>query len=345
LEEVLRLQKKIIPELIDLLEKRYTILRTIYYNQPIGRRILANNLEMGERIVRTEINFLKNQNLIAIEASGMNLTLEGEEIIVKLKDFIHEIRGLSDIEEYIKRKLGLRQVIVVPGAIDEDSAVLSEIGRAAANYIKTIIKDYDIIALTGGTTIREVVENMPRILNYKNSLVVPARGGMGRNVEIQANTLAADLAKKIGGSYKLLHVPDNLSRDALDTILKEKDIIDVMDSIHKANILIYGIGRADEMGRRRRLSQEELEQMESQGVVGEAFGYYFDRSGKIINSRPTIGINEEDTKKIDTLIAVAAGKNKAEAIAAIKINNEKSVLITDESAAREIESILSKKSL
>jgi len=345
LEEILRLQKKIIPELIDLLEKRYTILRTIYYNQPIGRRILANDLKIGERIVRTEINFLKNQNLIDIGVSGMVLTSEGEVVIVKLKDFIHEIRGLSHTEEYIKTQLGLREVIVVPGNIDEDITVLSEIGRAAANYIKGIIKDNDIISLTGGTTIREVVDNMPRLLNCKNSLVVPARGGIGRNVEIQANTLAANLAKKIGGSYKLLHVPDNISRDTLEIILKEKDIIDVMESIHNANILIYGIGRADEMGRRRRLSEEDLALMGAQGVVAEAFGYYFDRNGEIVNTRPTIGINAEDAKKIDTLIAVAAGKNKAEAIVAIKINNQRSVLITDESAAKEMVNILKQKSL
>ena len=53
LEDILKLQQKIVPELVELLEKRYNILRTIYYNQPIGRRILANNLGIGERIVRT----------------------------------------------------------------------------------------------------------------------------------------------------------------------------------------------------------------------------------------------------------------------------------------------------
>ena len=340
MEDLLRIQKKIIPELIELIEKRYTILRTIYYNQPIGRRILANNLEIGERIVRTEINFLKDQNLIEIGTPGMMLTAEGEEVILKLKDFIHEIRGLSDIEETIRKELGLRSVIVVPGSIDEDSAVLKEIGRAAANYIKSIIKDGDIIAITGGSTIKEVVDNMPRLLSYKNSLVVPARGGMGRTVEIQANTLSASLAQKLGGNYKLLHVPDNLSKDALDTILKEKDIIEVMETIQNANILIYGIGRADEMARRRKLSLEEIEQMKENGVVGEAFGYYFDTKGKIVYFTPTIGINNIDADKIDTLVAVAAGKNKAEAIKAIEINNSNSVLITDESAAREIMSLL-----
>ena len=55
LQEILELQKKIVPELIDVLDKRYIILRTIYYKQPIGRRALALDLSLSERIVRNEI--------------------------------------------------------------------------------------------------------------------------------------------------------------------------------------------------------------------------------------------------------------------------------------------------
>ena len=44
MQEILKLQMKIVPELVEVLEKRYNILRTIYYKQPIGRRILANDL-------------------------------------------------------------------------------------------------------------------------------------------------------------------------------------------------------------------------------------------------------------------------------------------------------------
>ena len=81
MQEILKLQKKIIPELVELLEKRYNILSTIYYNQPIGRRILANKLNLGERVVRTEINFFKEQGLIEIHTPGMT-----EEDYQKLKN-------------------------------------------------------------------------------------------------------------------------------------------------------------------------------------------------------------------------------------------------------------------
>ena len=196
MQDTLKLQKVIVPEMVELLEKRYNILRTIHYNEPIGRRVLASNLGLGERIVRTEINFLKTQNLIQITTPGMYVTKEGENILEMLKEFIHEIKGLSYVESSLKELLNLKDVIIVPGSLDEEIDVYKELGKAAANYIKSILKDDYVLALTGGSTIREVVDHFPKIQNLHDILIVPARGGMGKNVETQANTLAGELAKK-----------------------------------------------------------------------------------------------------------------------------------------------------
>ncbi|AJA48888.1 central glycolytic genes regulator [Clostridium pasteurianum DSM 525 = ATCC 6013] len=336
MQEVLKLQQKIVPELMDLLEKRYNILRAIYYNQPIGRRILANHLEIGERIVRTEINFLKKQNLINISTPGMTVTAEGEEIINKLKDFIHEFKGLSEIEQSLKKVLKIKDVIIVPGDVEEDHTVMKELGRTAAQYVKRIIKDNTIVAVTGGTTIKEVVDSFPCIPYFKNTTVVPARGAMERMVETEANTLAARFANKLGAKYKLLSVPENLSDLAFSTILNEKSIKNVINMLHNADVVIYGIGRADEMSTRRGLSQEEINVILEKKSVGEAFGYYFDKKGKVVHSTPSIGLSMEDIKKIDNLVAVAGGKSKADAIVSTQLSNDKNVLITDEGTAIEM---------
>ena len=89
-------------------------------------------------------------------------------------------------------------------------------------------------------------------------LLVPARGGMGRKVESQANTLAATLANKVNGTYKLLHIPENVSVKVLEGLLKEKQIKEVIDTIHNADILIYGIGNAIHMAKKSGLSEEYI---------------------------------------------------------------------------------------
>lgn len=342
MDKILKLQQKIVPELIDLLGKRYDILRTIFYNQPIGRRILADQMFISERIVRNEINFLKSQNLIEVNAMGMFITTEGEEILDQLKSFIHEIKGLSKFEKFIEKHLKLKQVIVVPGNVENDKSVIKELGKAAANYAMSMIKDDCIIALTGGTTVKEVVDSFPKNRKYNNILVLPARGGLARDVEIQANTLVARLAEKIGGNYELLHVPDNLSKAALTTILNEKNIKNIIDKIQSAQILIYGIGIAKDMAIKRGLPEKEIKVLEELGAVGEAFGQYYNELGKVIYYTPTVVVKNDD-KNNKILIAVAAGKNKARAIIATEINRASSVLIIDQSAAEEIINILEKR--
>lgn len=340
MQEILELQKKIVPELVNTLEKRYNVLRTIYHNQPIGRRILANKLDVGERTVRTEIAFLKDQGLIEITTAGMTVTSDGEEIIQKLKDFIHTIKGLSEMEEKIKSLLNLKKVIIVPGDVEENPLVLKDLGKACANYVKDVLEDNSIIALTGGSTLKEVVEGFPKITNLSKIQVVPARGGMGKKVETQANTLAATLAKKLNATYKMLHISENLSLDIIDTLLKEEAVKAVIDTIHKADILIYGIGNAMQMARKRGVPQQEIDNLMDNGAVGEAFGCYFNKDSEIISETTAIGIKINEARKIKTHIAVAGGKNKIESIISTEFNDNDGVLVTDEAAAEGILSLV-----
>ena len=206
--------------------------------------------------------------------------------------------------------------------------------------MKNIIKDNDIIAITGGSTIKEVVEAFPKVNNFSEVLVIPARGGMGRKVESQANYLAAALANKVNGTYKLLHIPENVSGEVLEGLLKEKQIKEVIENIHNADILIYGIGNAIHMAKKRGLSEEYISKLESLGAVGEAFGCYFNKESQVVSENTPIGININDAKKINTHIAVAAGENKVEAIIATEMNNSNAVLVTDESAGRKIAELI-----
>lgn len=336
MKDIIALQQKIVPELIDLLQKRYTIMRNIYFNQPIGRRALSHQLNMGERIIRSEVSFLKAQGLVDINPLGMTITKEGEELIENLKDFIHELKGLNNIESLLKDKLGIEKVIVVPGDVEQDPMIKKELGKSAANYLKTIINYDSIIALTGGSTVLEVANGMPQLYSKSNIVVVPARGGLGREVEKQANTIASILAKKLGGTYKMLHVPDNLGKEAVKSLIKEPDIKDVVETLKKADILIFGIGRADVMAERRNLPQDIRDFLEKNNATAEALGYYFDKEGKVVYATPSIFLTLEDLKFVKNLIAVSGGKGKAEAIVSTCRSGNVQVLVTDEGASFEI---------
>ncbi|AKL94699.1 transcriptional regulator [Clostridium aceticum] len=336
MQNIIDLQKKIVPEVLTILEKRYSILRNIYEMQPIGRRGLANKLGIGERIIRTEVDLLKNQGLIEVTAAGMSLTLDGEHIINSLQEYIYKIHGIKHLEEKLKKKLEIFQVNIVPGDITENQYVSADMGIVAAHAIENNIKDNSIIGITGGGTMVAVAKGITKPTKCNNIIVVPARGGIGREVEKQANTITAEIARRLKCQYQLLHASDTLGQQALESVLKDPEIQKVTNIIKSVNLLVFGIGRADRMAERRELPKDVIDKLKDLKAVAEAFGYYFTREGKIIYEMQTIGISFKDFEKISTVIGVAGGKSKAEAIVAVSKLKKSMILVTDEAAAVEI---------
>lgn len=340
MDNILKLQKKILPEMLELLEKRYRILRNIYYNQPIGRRGLANNLAIGERIVRTEVNLLKKQGLIDIKTMGMNVTEEGKIIIEQLKDFIHSLKDIAGLEEAVKEKLKVKKVIVAPGDLDIDEMIFKDVCRTGANCLRDVIaskaNERYIIGVTGGTTMAELAQEMKCCRKENDVMVLPVRGGIGKNLETQSNNIAAKLADKINGTYKLLHLPDNIGKEALKTLLKIDEIKEMDELTKQIDVLVFGIGRADDMAKRRKLDQETLSYLENSKAVAEAFGYYFDINGEIKMESNTFGLGLDEFKKIPEVIGVACGAKKAESIVAIATLRNDMTIVTDEGTARRI---------
>lgn len=336
MDDIQTLIGRVIPEMKGLFEKRYNILRVIYANQPVGRRTLSGILGIGERIIRSDTAVLKETGLIDIRPAGMYLTKEGEELLDKLREYASALGGLNELELKLREILGISRVIVVPGELDSDPSVLGAMGKAAAVLLETMLTDGTKIAVTGGSSVAAAANAMTRHRTYNGILVLPARGGIGREVEHQSNTLAAVFAKKLGGQYRLLHLPDQLTIEAAESLLNDSYTRSVIDDVKKADILICGIGIAEDMALKRNLSGEQIEALKREGAVAEAFGYYFDSKGEIILATSTIGLDIKDLKSIPRVVGIAGGRQKAQAISAVLTGWKNCTLVTDESAAREI---------
>lgn len=336
MKELLDLQKIIVPEMLQLMEKRYHILRNVLVWQPIGRRLLAGKLLIGERIVRKEITFLQEQGLLEVNAGGMSVTPEGKEVIHHLKESIYQLRGIRHLQESLQKKLGLKQVIVVSGNLEEEEYVLNDLGKVTAALLQQNLKPGMVLGVTGGSTMAAVAENLTPVKKWDDVTVVPARGGFGREVEKQANTIVSQIARKLGAKYQLLHASDNLSQEAIKSVLNDPVIKKVIDTIKTTQCIVFGIGRADEMALRREFSQEQIDHLMKQRAVAESFGFYFTRDGSIVHEIETLGINFCDFLTIKHAIGVAGGAKKAEAIYTISKLKPQMMLVTDEAAAMEI---------
>ena len=165
-------------------------------------------------------------------------------------------------------------------------------------------------------------------------MVVPARGGLARAVETQANTLAAEIARKLGGHHRLIHLPDHIDPASKQELMKLPEISEAIDLLQRADVILHGIGRADKAARDYSLKGSVIRRLEEQGAVGEAFGNYFDREGRCLLNSSSVGVDLARLTPQCRMIAVAAGAGKAEAIIAVLRHDRHAVLVTDEAAAR-----------
>lgn len=60
-------ERKLIPEIDALFQKRFRVLQAIATFSPIGRRALGEQLQMTERDIRNETTVLSEQQLILIQ--------------------------------------------------------------------------------------------------------------------------------------------------------------------------------------------------------------------------------------------------------------------------------------
>lgn len=339
LKDVARLHRKIAPELINIVQDRYQILRHIQYSQPVGRRALAGMLHMGERMIRAQVEFLKAAGLVDFSPLGMTITKEGTVILTDMAEYIRLMHGLTILEEELAVRLGLKQVVIIPGDSQEDQATLRELGRAAASVLGQYLGNNMTIAVSGGSTMAVVAEAVQ--VAAPAVTVVPARGGLGEDVEVQANTVASVMAAKLGAKYRMLHIPDGLSEETLEAILiNDGNVRAVAEMIRRADILVHGIGQAREMAERRNMEEAALEEIISGGAVGEALGHYCTLKGEIVHVTNSVGLRLDELEHIGLVVAVAGGRNKAEAIVAVTGAGALSVLVIDEAAARRVQTII-----
>ena len=337
--DLLTLMRKLAPDLSDEMARRAMILERIAVMQPVGRRQLAQCLRLPEREIRNTAALLKDLGYVELNASGMTLTEQAGSIMDAARDFSKAMSGLTDLENRLCAALPVDGVLIAAGDADEEGSVLSDVGRICAGKLRSMLQNGNTLAITGGRSVAAAVRSFQAAAPL-NVMVVPARGGLGRSVEWEANTLAEEMAGKLGGHYRLIHLPDQLDSAALQEMLKLPEINEVMELLQRADVILHGVGKAEETMRWRAMSRSVQHRLTEQGARGESFGAYFDLNGNCLMEASGLGVDLARLKPTCRMIAVAAGSSKAEAILAVMRHGHHALLVTDEGAARRMTEML-----
>lgn len=335
----LKLIEAVAPEVLEILQNRFQILKTIYWMQPIGRRSLADNLGLTERVLRTETDGLKQLDLIRSNKSGMFLTEKGKLIFQDLEKLMNQLRQMDILEERLANYFSIERCLIIEGDSDSHQEIISEFGNTLNECLNLNLPNgQNVIAVMGGTTMAQIAKHLKKLETPKrHNIFVPARGGIGEALSVQANSVSSVMATNSGGEHRALYVPEQLSAQTYETLLQEPSIQFVLDLISQTKCVIHSIGRALHMAARRKMSEDELIMLKQKNAVAESFGYFFNEDGEVVHKIPRIGLQLKDLQKIPMVFAIAGGKTKAKAINAYMKNApQQTWLITDEAAANEI---------
>lgn len=329
----------IAPDLMEELELRTLVLERVAALGPIGRRALAQRLHLPEREVRSASDALRAAGCIVQSASGMEVTPHGSALVETARTVSRGRRTLSQVELALARKLGAERVCVVRGDADMDESVLSEAAQTAARQVRFLLQDAHVLAVSGGRTLAMTAEAVA-LAAPMDVTVVPAQGGMGGAMAVQANTVAETLAKQLGGQHRLMHLPEGISAQAAEELSRLAPVREALELLRHADVLLYGIARAQEFSRQRGLGMTEREAIEKTGAVAEALGFYFNSQGAVVSNRAAIVLRAADLGRRMKTAAIAVGHSKAEAIIAVCQHHPHRLLVTDEGAALRMMEIL-----
>ena len=319
-------------DLMRDMELRTLVLERVAALEPIGRRALAQRLQLPEREVRSAADALRASGCIALSASGMEITDYGRSLVDAARAVSRGRRSLSSMELALSRKLDVERVCVVRGDADVDENVLGDAAQAAARQIRFLLQEAQVLAVSGGRAMRMTADAIS-LAAPMDVTVVPAQGGTGGGMQTQANVLAQIFAEHLGGQYRLLHLPEGISQQAAEELCRIAQVREALELLRSADVLLYGISCAWDLTRERGFGVLEREALDKTGAVAEALGFCFNSQGAVVSNRASIALRAADLGRRTKAAAIAVGAGKAEAIIAVCMHHPHKLLVTDEGAA------------
>lgn len=334
-QKLIDLQKIIVPEILTDMLKRLDILSCVETKQPIGRRALAKELGMTERVLRREVEDLLGLNLIKVDSKGIFISESGKQTLRDAEPYLTLIESRNALVDQLKSKYSLKDIFVVRGDADESASVKEELTRLVAEELNTNLFKGAIVSVAGGSTMASVSKFLRT--KHEDLLFVAARGGLGEDIAFQANSIVNLLAKATSGEHRVLYAPDSISKASLELLKKEPKVKEIIDLNNQSSMVIHGIGDALQMAERRNVTPEVIAKLKNDNAVGEVFGFYFDADGNVVHKVDTIGLQLEALKNKESIFAVAGGNGKKEAVKAyLKLAPKNTILFIDEVIAEHL---------
>lgn len=243
------------------------------------------------------------------------------------------------LESSLEKKYGLREAYIVE--VPSEREITRTLGGAGAHLLKRLISPQDVLGISWGRTLLSLVSNF-----YSTALtgarVVQVAGCLNMGGEdMQALELLRRLGECFATTPLALFCPSIVvSPQVKRGLLEDSKIAGVFEVAKQCTILLAGIGEMGETAtlfRQGYIGLEWRRALSDAGAVGDLCLNFYDANGEAccptFQDITMTAVSLEDLKKISTVVGVAGGVRKVEAIRGALKSGVLNILLTDKKTA------------
>jgi len=302
----------------------------LYYHKGMRQQEIAEQLEISVSTVSRLLKKAKEQKIVHFSIDRAYLEC-------------------LDLEESLRERCGLRDVIVAPlsggGAGKRPEEVKKIVALEGARYLQRVVTDNDMVGVAYGETVWYVY-NYLNPCQKRDVGFVTMHGSLHHESDkLDGSWLVPRIAKVFGGKCYTINQKGILnSREGVLKALGGEQVRTVFEQFPKITISISGVGmvypeKETILLRGDYLSQPLQRQLEEAGACCDLVLRFLDRNGRECDTpirSQTVGIPLETYRRIPNKVIVASGARKWMAILALLRNRLVDTLIIDQELARNV---------
>lgn len=272
---------------------------TLYYDENLSQQEIADQLGVSRSLIALYLKRAREQNIVRIQI--VNPQDQCEDLALALQD-----------------KSRLRSVHVIPNPSTSE-LVLRSLGGALARFLEGRLHDGDLLGLGWGRTIMESA-NLLAPTRSRQIEVVPLLGESSfTSSYTQMNQIVLQMARAFSGQPYFLLAPLLVgSRRLRDELLADEGAKPVADRWKRLSVACVGIGALGAVhGQVVYLGEANVSSYLAAGAVGDIVARHFSLQGDQVTlplDDHILGISLDQLRTAQTVVAVAGGIEKTQAV-------------------------------
>lgn len=299
----------------------------MYYLQDLTMDAIARELRTSRSTVSRLLSMARETGLVQIQVNDPT-------------------ERTPALEQQISRRFDIDAHVVPIADTVNDSEVLNRVALQAARTIGPLVDSNAIIGVAWGSTLSAVSHCLTRKQTHDSTIV--QLNGAG-NTDTTGISYASEILRRFGQAYgarvEQFPVPAFFDHAATKQAMwNERSVRRILDLQDRMTMAIFGVGSIgagipSHVYSGGYLDPEDLETLETDGVVGDVATMFFRADGShrniLLNERST-GPDLGDLRLVGRRICVVSGESKIHGLRGALAAGLATDLILDEGSARRL---------